>query len=265
MTHDRLNAPLFSSSPSTEPESLVEVRFIPRQYEPNYAYPLLVLLHGRGGNEDQLVRSMPAVSWRNYVALALRGPEPVVKQDRLIGYDWGPTFERPNREKARQLAVQPESEAEIVRRMLDDSEPDRQVRLEESIFSAIRQTRKLVHIHSERIFLVGSGEGAALAYQLGLSFPERFAGVVAINGWLPNGFRPLGRLKDARKLPVLAVHGAWNSRAPLENVKRDVAALRAGGLGIAFQAYPCANRPTAPMLADVDRWIMNHCTTESSF
>ncbi|ODT98996.1 MAG: esterase [Planctomycetes bacterium SCN 63-9] len=263
MTDDRLNAPLTSSASATKPDSLVEVRFIPRQYEPNYAYPLLVLFHGRGANEDQLVRSMPSVSWRNYVALALRGPEEVIKRDRLIGYDWGSAFDRPDSSKSRHHHSRRESEAEIVHKALHDTEPDPLAKLEESIFTAIRRTRRLVHVHSERIFLVGSGEGAAVAYRLGLTYPERFAGVVAINGWLPQGFRPLGRLKDCRQLPVLAVHGAWNSRVPLENAKRDIAGLRAGGLGVAFQAYPSANRPTSPMLADVDTWIMKHCTTET--
>ena len=72
MSFDRLHAPLNSTASGTSP--LVEARFIPRQYEPNYAYPLLVLLHGRGGDEEQLVRCMPALSWRNYVGLGLRGP-----------------------------------------------------------------------------------------------------------------------------------------------------------------------------------------------
>ena len=71
-------------------QPLVETRFIPRQYEPNYAYPLLVLLHARGGDEDQLVRAMPALSWRNYVGLGLRGPEPVIKRDRPCRVRLGP-------------------------------------------------------------------------------------------------------------------------------------------------------------------------------
>jgi phospholipase/carboxylesterase len=148
--------------------------------------------------------------------------------------------------------------------MLADDAVDPQANLEESIFSAVRQTRHLVHIHSERIFLVGCGEGAAVAYKLGLTYPERFAGVVAINGWLPADFRPLGRLKESRNLPLLVVHGAWNSRAPLEKVKTSVAALRAGGLSVAFQSYPSSNRLTGPMLSDVDTWIMKHCTSEST-
>ncbi len=241
--------------------ALVEARFIPRQYEPNYPYPLLVLLHGRGGDEDQLVRAMPNLSWRNYVGLGLRGPEPITKRDRPAGHGWGAEFERPDRVKSR-LST-PGAEGEILRRLLSDDAPETFDHLEATIFEAILQTRRLLHVHSERIFLVGCGEGAAVAYWLGLTFPERFAGIVAINGWLPVGLRPLGRLKACRELPVLVVHGAWNSKVPVEEAKRTVAVLRAGGLNAAFQAYPCSNRLTNPMLTDIDAWLMNHCTRQA--
>ena len=258
MTNDRLNAPASSSSSTLSP--LVEARFIPRQYEPNYAYPLLVLFHARGGDEDQLVRAMPALSWRNYVGLGLRGPEPVIRRDRLAGFGWGRDFELHDRASSRKTPRW--SEAEIVRRAFFEPEPDDFDVLEDSVFTAIRKTRSLLHVHSERIFLVGCGEGAAVAYRFGLSHPERFAGVVAINGWLPTGFRPLGRLKACRDLPVLVVHGAWNARHPLPNARRDVATLRAGGLRVAFQSYPCNHRLNSQMLGDVDGWLMNHCTSQ---
>jgi phospholipase/carboxylesterase len=259
MTFDRLGAPLTSTAPQSSP--LVEARFIPRQYEPNYAYPLLVLFHARCGDEEQLVRAMPAVSWRNHVGLGLRGPEPVTKRDRLAGFGWGAEFEQPERRMARGYPRLPE--VEVVRRVLSNSEPEAIDRLEEAVFTAILQTRRLFHIHSERIFLVGCGEGAAVAYWLGLSFPERFAGVVAINGWLPGGLRPLGRLKACRELPILVVHGAWNSRVPLASARQSVATLRAGGLRVAFQSYPCSHRLTNPMLSDVDTWLMGHCTADA--
>jgi phospholipase/carboxylesterase len=254
MSIDRLHAPL--SATALESTTLVEARFIPKQYEPNYAYPLLVLFHSRGGDEEQLVRAMPALSWRNYVGLGLRGPETVTKRDRLAGYGWGPEFERPERQRARHATDCPA--AEVVRRVLFDSEPDLFDRLEETIFAAILQTRRLLHVHSERIFLVGCGEGAAVAYWLGLRFPERFAGVVAINGWMPVGLRPLGRLRACRNLSVLVVHGAWNARTPLNEARRSVATLRAGGLRVAFQSYPSSHRLTNPMLADVDTWLIGH-------
>lgn len=256
MTFDWLHAPSNTTAPKTR--SLVEARFIPRQYEPNYAYPLLVLFHGRGSDEEQLVRAMPALSWRNYVGLALRGPEPVVKRDRLVGFGWGRQFEPPDRSRARRPVDL--SEAEIFRRILLDADPEPYDGFEEAVFSAILQTRQLLHVHSERIYVMGSGEGAAVAYWLALTYPERFAGVVAINGWLPVGLRPLGRLKACRDFPVLVVHGAWNNRTPLHEVRRNVATLRAGGLRVAFQSYPCSHRLTSPMLADVDTWLMSQCT-----
>jgi phospholipase/carboxylesterase len=257
MSSDRLSAPSFETT-TTESGPLVESRFIPQRYEPNYPYPLLVLFHGRGGDDQQMVRSMPALSWRNYVGLSLRGPEPWVRRGRVDGFGWGAWFARPERPAPRhRLSL---SEGEIVRRRLWDGAADPIDALEDGVFSGIRQTRRALHVHSERIFLVGVGEGAAVAYRLGLSYPERFAGVVAINGWIPGGFRPLGRLKECRDLRILVVHGEWNARTPVRAARRDVATLRAGGLNVAFQSYPCAHKITSPMLSDVDTWLINHCT-----
>lgn len=258
MAQDRMDAQ--GSSTSSRTAALVDSRFVPRQYEPNYAYPLLVLLHGKGGDEDQLIRSMPAVSRRNYVGLGLRGPVQVHKRDRPVGFSWGPDFDIPGRSSFR--TPRPMDAAEQFRRAICDPTSDPMTRLEDGVFASIREIRSLMHVHSERIFLVGCGEGAAAAYRLGLSFPDRFAGVVAINGWLPTGFRALARFDALRDFPILAVHGAWNSRVPLDHARRDVATLRAGGLRVAFQAYPCNHRLDPDMLADVDTWIMNRCTNQ---
>ena len=258
MSDERRTTFPYDASATAAP--LVEARFVPQRYEPNYAYPLLVLLHGRGGDEQQMLRSMPAMSWRNYVGLGLRGPETVSRRDGEPGFGWGPTFARPRRGVAR-LAAEA-YEPETFRRRLRQGFSGPVDAIEDGIFDSVRRARRSLHIHSERIFLVGVGEGAAVAYRLGLTYPERFAGVVAINGWVPGGFRPLGRLHAARDLRILVVHGEWNGRAPVGVARRDVATLRAGGLQVSFQSYPCAHRLAPPMLADVDTWIINQCTAE---
>ena len=256
MGEDRRTTLPFEASIGAAP--LVEARFIPQRYEPNYAYPLLVLFHGRGGDEQQMVRSMPAMSWRNYVGVGLRGQEVMARRDGAMGFGWGPAFARPDRRRGRLV---PEAfDPAILRRRLQFGSAGPLDELEEGVFEAVRQARRSLHVHSERIFLVGVGEGAAVAYRMGLMHPERFAGVVAINGWVPGGFRPLARLKAARELRILVVHGEWNGRAPVQAARHDVAILRAGGLHVAFQSYPCAHRLTSPMLADVDTWLMNQCT-----
>src|SRR3954464_11074023 len=46
--------------------------FAPQHYEANYAYPVVVWLHSDGGDERQLLRVMPHISKRNYVAVGVR-------------------------------------------------------------------------------------------------------------------------------------------------------------------------------------------------
>src|SRR5213080_1367475 len=119
MSSDRLNVPYHETTTGTG--SLVEARFVPQRYEPNYPYPLLVLFHARGGDEQQMVRSMPAMSWRNYVGLSLRGTEPGVRRGRPEGYSWGAAFARPDRHAPTAPPALPE--AEVVRRRLWDTAP----------------------------------------------------------------------------------------------------------------------------------------------
>src|SRR5688500_15821791 len=63
--------------------------FAPLHYEPNYAYPLVVWLHGPGDDERQLQRVMPLVSMRNYVAAAPRGV--CRPQAGMAGFAWQQT------------------------------------------------------------------------------------------------------------------------------------------------------------------------------
>jgi phospholipase/carboxylesterase len=52
----------------------------PLHYERNYAYPLVVWLHGAGGDETQVERVMPHVSLRNHAAAAPRAAGSVWEQ-----------------------------------------------------------------------------------------------------------------------------------------------------------------------------------------
>src|SRR5580704_12859193 len=53
--------------------------FAPIHYESNYAYPLIVWLHGPNDDERQLKRIMPFVSLRNYVGVSPRGTASAVE------------------------------------------------------------------------------------------------------------------------------------------------------------------------------------------
>jgi phospholipase/carboxylesterase len=199
--------------------------FLPYGYEPNYPYPLLVFLHGNGGSEEQVLRLAPQLSRRNYICIALRGPAPAAHPDGRAAYSWG-----------------------------SDGRPNAVV--EEYVFRAVEETRRHFHVHSERIYLAGFREGAALAYSLGLMYPDRFAGIISLNGCMPRCGGPLLRLPDIRKLKVLIGHGVANAVVPQRLARDDHRLLYTAGLSVKMHSYASNHRIHPDMLRDVDRWIM---------
>jgi len=199
--------------------------FAPFGYEPRYPYPLIVFLHGNGGNEQQILRLAPKVSRRNYVSIGLRGPVCLGPNPKgALGFSWG-----------------------------DASHYDM---IEEYLLEAIQQTRLHYHIHSERIYLAGFAEGATLAYRMGLQYPDKINGVIALNGHMPREDRPLLRLPETRSLRVLIGHGIANSVVPTSMVRDDYRLLYAAGMDVEMKNYATNNRLHKDMLRDMNRWII---------
>src|SRR5207237_1488726 len=130
---------------------------------------------------------------------------------------------------------------------------------EDYVFRAIQQTRRSYHVHSERIYLAGVCEGATLAYRLGLSFPERFAGVISLNGSLPPRGSLFLRLPEVRQLRAFIGHGIANSVIPLASARSDFRLLYTAGLDVRLLGYPATHRLHSTMLPDINPWIMSLC------
>jgi phospholipase/carboxylesterase len=219
----------FYTSVVETPRRLPVRTFLPTGYEPRYAYPLLVFFHGRGGNEEQVLRLAPRLSRRNYVCIGLRGPQFLgLRADGKPGYGWG---------GAGQFDTL----------------------LEDYVFRSVEQTRRQYHVHSERIYLAGFCEGASLAYRLGLLFPNKFGGVISLNGAMARHGGPLFRLPDIRQLRILIGHGIANAVVPLSHARRDFRLLYTAGLSVRMHTYPATHRLHPDMLRDVNRWVMEMC------
>src|SRR5438128_5222609 len=181
----------FYTSEVEAPRRLPVRTFLPTGYEPKYPYPLLVFFHGHGGNAEQILRLAPRLSRRNYICIGLRGPQALgLRADGSLGHTWG--------------------ENEFYQTLVEDY-----------LLRAVEQTRRNYHVHSERIYLAGFSEGATMAYRLGLVFPERFAGVISLNGSMVRRGGPLFRCPEIRQLRVLICHGIANVFVPLSSAQKD--------------------------------------------
>ncbi len=206
--------------------------FAPMHYEPGYAYPLIVWLHGEGGDERQLLRVMPQISLRNYVAIAPRGGNDSDGESDRAGCRWRPIEER-----------------------LDTAAS----RVDDCIALAMRR----FHIAPRRVFLAGFDSGGSMAFRLAFSQPYRFAGVLSLCGRFPSNTGGLAQWNGIRGLPVFLTVGRHSEEYPSNLVCRDLRLLHSAGVSITLREYPCGQELTPQMLADLDRWIIEQITAKA--
>lgn len=200
--------------------------FLPNDYQPRYPYPLVVLFHAHGGSEDQVLRLAPKLSRRNYICISLRGPRELgVRPDGRIGFGW------------------------------DDV--DAEWETEEYLMRAVEQTRRTYHVHSERVFLAGVGEGAGVAYRVGFRMADRIAGLIALNGSIPApSGRPLFNLRTVRGMRVFMGHGIANPATSFAKARRDHRLLYAAGMDVRLVPYRTTHELHPDMTRDMNQWIM---------
>lgn len=198
--------------------------FMPLHYEPNYAYPLIIWLHSPGEDERQLRRVMPLLSLRNYVAAAIRGGVSF-GNDGLPkkGYFWDPgTYET--------------TYAAVLR--------------------TINEMRRLRRIASDRIYLAGCEEGGTMAQRLAFHDPQHFAGVISLDGAIPEDMMLLERFKELKKVRFLYAVSRGSRTCPVESFCENLRLLYSAGVPLTLRNYPTAGSLQLDMLRDANRWIM---------
>ena len=200
--------------------------FAPLYYEPNYAYPLVVWLHG-GGDLGGAAAPRHAV----YQLAKLRGRR--ARGTRIVprrngkgqGFDWLQTTEH-----------------------IEDAH-DR-IRL------AIDDAQQRFNIRADRIFFVGHECGGTMAYRIGMQQSLEIAGIVSLGGPFPNVGAPLAELNAVRKIPLFVAASRQGRFFPTDEVCENLRLFHSAGMSITLREYPGGDGLSPQMLADVDRWIM---------
>lgn len=204
--------------------------FVPRQYEENYAYPLIVWLHAEGGSERDLGDVMPRISPRNYMGISFRGNSPKTT-GFPVGYCWSLT-------------------------------PEGTERFAETLHDTVCHLRRAYHVHSERIFLAGIGEGATMALAQLLKHPEWFGGAALLNPRFPKTSSPLMRYRHltGKRVLLSAEVGAQPVKRT-EELNEAGRLLFAAGMNVATATFE--NPDGFPrMLRRIDHWIMDAIQAE---
>ena len=192
--------------------------------------PLLLLLHGVGSNEHDLMGLAPALDPRFFVVSA-RAPITLGHGS----YGWyhvqftptGPLIDAGEAEDSRQL-----------------------------IIKFVEELAGSYNIDRNRVFVMGFSQGCIMSIAAILTEPARFAGAVGMSGRLLPGI--LGKIAPAEELkglPVMIVHGTQDQVLPIAFGHEIKEALEDLPLDLTYREYPMSHSISQQSLADIAEWL----------
>ena len=95
-----------------------------------------------------------------------------------------------------------------------------------------------------------------MAYSLGLSDPDRFAGMCILSSWLREGtLAALGVADRVDSLPTLVHHGKRDEVIELERAKLSIALLEKLQVPVEYREYDMGHEITSRSLGDLSGWL----------
>ncbi len=124
--------------------------------------------------------------------------------------------------------------ADLVRR-----EDETGLRASQQAVEALIARENARGIPTERILLAGFSQGCAMALQTGLRYPERFAGIIGLSGYLPLAAQAADERSEANRLtPIFLAHGTMDPVVAFERAQATLQALESMGCDVRFKTYP---------------------------
>ena len=194
------------------------------------APPLLVLLHGLGSNEHDLLGLAPYLDPRFMIA-SVRAPF----ASGPGGFAWfrvtftagGPMIDEQQEAQSRDLLPQ------FIENLVRGQEAD-----------------------PARVYLLGFSQGATMAFSLALSHPSRYAGVVSFSGRiLPQVGSAIPDANALDGMPVFLAHGTLDDVIPVTRARSARSFLSGLPVRLAYHEYAMGHEISGPALREAAQWL----------
>jgi predicted esterase len=194
--------------------------YLPTNYTSSKKYPLVVLLHGAGGDETNFVESYGRI-WpklaeeRGYVLASVNGRGPLSGYAKANGG-------------------------------------------EQDVLDVMDLVKNRYSIDTSRVYLGGHSMGGAGTWRIGLEYADRFAGLIPIAGSSGQVVAGLeARAKAGRKLPVMMVCGAKDALVAVAGCRTAAEKAKALELPVTYAEYPEADHLSVAVISipDIFKWL----------
>jgi predicted peptidase len=173
--------------------------FVPATIKPGEKLPLVLCLHGAGGNTE--------------AAKVLATPERQASHPCIV---MAPACE-PGKARWVETPFRPNSQRSVLRELL----------------GALDVVMRELPVDAARLYLTGQSMGGVGTWGIIAAHPERFAAAVPVCGhWQPED------AKKMAAVPVWAFHGENDPTVPVTGSRNMIAALKAAGAAPRYTEYP---------------------------
>jgi len=195
-------------------------------------HPTILLLHGWGASAHDLLGLAPFLHGGEALVLSPQGPVAFEIARGMLGYGWWPiTQSREIDPSAFDAARQ------LLREFLDEA-------------------CKRYPVDRRKLVVAGFSQGGVMAYDLALSDPGRFAGLIALSSWLPEPIDAgIPTQEEHRNFPALVIHGTQDPMIPVERAQESRKCLLARGVNVQYREFEMQHEVSPEALREVVLWL----------
>ena len=196
---------------------------------PDHA-PLMILLHGYGSNEKDLIQLAPMLHG-DMRFISVRAPHTL----DLGMFGWFPLGFTPTGITVDYAAA------------------------EEARLQFIAFLKEIIAEYQpagNKVFLMGFSQGSVMSYMTAFSEPELLHGVIACSGQLPEKRLPDDNA-SLRKLPFLVMHGIYDDVLPIAKGRAAEEFLQQRVDDLIYREYPIAHQIADDGITLIQNWLVD--------
>jgi predicted esterase len=198
---------------------------LPKHMAPGRTYPLVLLLHGRGGSGEAMLSLRGRLGGESFILAAPQGP-----YAQGEGFRWFLSTQDPK------LWAHTDAQAvELIQRTLQ----------------ALKQRHPVSHV-----YLLGHSEGAALAYLAAVKLRAEVDGLLAFGAGKPSALLEEADLAVLKGLPHFLAHGQNDRTSPYGELPARVTFWQSAGVPTTFVGYPGGHGLNDAPVEAAAAWIL---------
>ncbi|HVN48498.1 MAG TPA: alpha/beta fold hydrolase [Bacteroidota bacterium] len=197
-------------------------------------HPALILLHGRGTDENDLL-GLASYFDPRFQIISVRAP----MQFPYGGYTWFDLNDLGN---------------------IDAGQLQQSYR---QVLEVIDELPKKYSIDPSNIFLYGFSMGAMMSLVLALAHPEKIRGAVVHSGLLPENAGIDYRWQELQKTSFFIAHGTYDPVVPVELGSRANELLAKTQARLHYKEYPIGHTISEESLNDTAEWLRAQLENQS--